>query len=325
MHTIIGTDEAGYGPNYGPLVIAATRWEVPDDHADLRTQLKHVLCETKPNSEDSRIEITDSKRLYDGIHSLDRLERGVLSFCAQLFSVPSTFSELLTLLSNKRFAGSETKVSRTAGFSELPLLDFELNLPFALRPREIEATSQSLQSGLRNSGIRLTGISIQCVFPKLFNRILGDVGNKANLLSTMTLGLVHHMLPAEGKTKICCDRHGGRLRYAGVIQHCLTDSYVKVVGESPTRSVYRWQSTTQECELEFLVKGESQVPVALAAMVAKYVRELCMVAWNRFWISHLPGLKPTAGYPVDARRFRTDIAEKQRELGIEENEIWRLK
>ena len=34
MTLVIGTDEAGYGPNLGPLVVAATVWDVaaaPDD------------------------------------------------------------------------------------------------------------------------------------------------------------------------------------------------------------------------------------------------------------------------------------------------------
>ena len=30
MTCLIGTDEAGYGPNLGPLVISASVWEVPD-------------------------------------------------------------------------------------------------------------------------------------------------------------------------------------------------------------------------------------------------------------------------------------------------------
>ena len=31
MGILIGMDEAGYGPNYGPLVVAATAWYAPDE------------------------------------------------------------------------------------------------------------------------------------------------------------------------------------------------------------------------------------------------------------------------------------------------------
>ena len=31
MTLVIGTDEAGYGPNLGPLVVAATAWQVEAD------------------------------------------------------------------------------------------------------------------------------------------------------------------------------------------------------------------------------------------------------------------------------------------------------
>jgi hypothetical protein len=33
MVFVLGTDEAGYGPNLGPLCIAASAWELPDDAA----------------------------------------------------------------------------------------------------------------------------------------------------------------------------------------------------------------------------------------------------------------------------------------------------
>lgn len=48
-----------------------------------------------------------------------------------------------------------------------------------------------------------------------------------------------------------------------------------------------------------------------------------MRALNDFWISHQPGLKPTAGYPVDAKRFKAEIAEIQRRLTIEDGLLWR--
>jgi hypothetical protein len=37
----------------------------------------------------------------------------------------------------------------------------------------------------------------------------------------------------------------------------------------------------------------------------------------------VPGLRPTAGYPVDSHRFRKAIAAKQRELGIDDHVLWR--
>ena len=38
MGILIGMDEAGYGPNFGPLVVAATAWEVPDEGSGFGVQ-----------------------------------------------------------------------------------------------------------------------------------------------------------------------------------------------------------------------------------------------------------------------------------------------
>ena len=47
-------------------------------------------------------------------------------------------------------------------------------------------------------------------------------------------------------------------------------------------------------------------------MASKYLRELAMRAFNDFWCTRVPGLAPTAGYPRDARRFKTAIEPLQR-------------
>jgi ribonuclease HII len=75
----------------------------------------------------------------------------------------------------------------------------------------------------------------------------------------------------------------------------------------------------------FRTKAEELLPVALASMVSKYLREVLMIRFNEFWRQHVPGLKPTKGYPLDAKRFREQIADQAAALGITENRFWRMR
>ena len=91
------------------------------------------------------------------------------------------------------------------------------------------------------------------------------------------------------------------------------------------RSVYRFGPPERRVEIAFQAKGESHLPTALASMASKYLRELAMHAFNDFWRGHVADLRPTAGYPLDARRFKADIAAAQQALGIEDRILWRTK
>ena len=52
----------------------------------------------------------------------------------------------------------------------------------------------------------------------------------------------------------------------------------------------------------------AELATALASMTAKYLRELHMIQFNAYFQARVPGLKPTAGYGLDAWRFLDDIA-----------------
>jgi hypothetical protein len=60
-------------------------------------------------------------------------------------------------------------------------------------------------------------------------------------------------------------------------------------------------------------------------MLSKYLREVLMLEFNRFWQSQVPGLKATAGYPGDAERFYTAIRSSAQRLQIAEHTLWRIK
>ncbi len=68
---------------------------------------------------------------------------------------------------------------------------------------------------------------------------------------------------------------------------------------------------------------DAHLPVALASMIAKYVRDLMMLRMNRFFGSRMPELKPTAGYVTDARRYLDQIGPLMKRLGISPSQLIR--
>src|SRR5688500_13148322 len=83
MLSVIATDEAGYGPNLGPLVISATVWQVDDEAKarDLYRVLRKVVCSTPAKATARRVAMADSKLLYKPgeIHDLERGALAALS------------------------------------------------------------------------------------------------------------------------------------------------------------------------------------------------------------------------------------------------------
>src|SRR5205814_286318 len=121
------------------------------------------------------------------------------------------------------------------------------------------------------------------------------------------------------------DRQGGRIYYAAMLQHACPDGFVEVLDESERCCRYRMQ-VGRQLHWTFQVEAESQhFTVALASMISKYVREVLMGQFNRFWQTHVPGLKRTAGYPGDASRFYDEIRPAMQKLQIEERVVWRRK
>ena len=96
---------------------------------------------------------------------------------------------------------------------------------------------------------------------------------------------------------------------------------MQTIGETPTLSAYLLPA--DRCRVEFAVGGEARLPVALASMTAKYIRELSVAAFNSHWSALQTNLRPTAGYPLDARRWREEADAAVRRAGIDEATLWR--
>jgi hypothetical protein len=91
-------------------------------------------------------------------------------------------------------------------------------------------------------------------------------------------------------------------------------------------SSYRVTLSDREVAVRFEPKADrNHMTVALASMVAKYVRERSMDAFNAYWCREIPGIEPTAGYPQDAKRFLALIESARERLGIPMELLWRKK
>jgi ribonuclease HII len=326
MPYLIGTDEAGYGPNLGPLVVAASVWFVPDrPAADLYTRLRRAVCREVDDRDPPRVAIADSKQLYQPARGLADLERGVLACIAANRTVsqqkvipaaPATFRALYEQLAPRCHA----RLDAAPWY-----LGHDEPLPVAADSSQLSSAVERLVDCLAERGVRLVAMHARVVQPDEFNELIECDGGKATCLSQTTLDLLAAAMETlpDDTIHATCDKHGGRNRYQELLQTRFPDYLVEVHRESRAESLYRFGPPTRRSEVRFRTQGESFLPTALASMTAKYLRELHMRAFNAFWRRDNPQLRPTAGYPTDAHRFRSDIAAAQQRLGICDRMLWR--
>ena len=306
-HYILGTDEAGYGPNLGPIVICCVAWEmttgnakgaqsVNEPLAELERRLGPIVAD-KPSQWEKNgklLLIGDSKKLYQS-GKLQVLANAVLKAIHLTGQKPEHLSEFLSQI------------------------DYE-------NPR---LSTERVKESLDPLGISLRDIKAEMIFPRDFNQKLEQQGNKSTLLTETTLSLIKNTIQSLSENSdvtILCDKHGGRNRYADMLyQFFPSDGWVETLTEGAAQSIYRLNSLGHRIEFRFQAKADRHIPAALASMTAKLLREMAMLEFNQFWQQHLPNLQPTAGYPVDALRFFGQIEEIRQKLRIPKKDIWREK
>lgn len=321
MPWVVGIDEAGYGPNLGPLVQAAVALYLPDNDLAGWTTLKDVVrrCGDRKKKGDERLLIDDSKKVYTR-GGFEALELGVMT----LAPISCSVEELI------RKAGMPVCRQELAGEA---WYDPSEALPITTTPDNLltEVTRFSERAAEQSLRVRLGAMNAFIAPAPRFNRIVDGSNSKGTVLAIGLVDLLGKSVASipRGDTEpihFLCDKQGGRNFYAALIQQAFPEGWVVIEKESNEESRYRVEQLDRPITVTFRPRADGDsVSVALASMLCKYLREVCMRQFNRFWATHVPGIAPTAGYPVDAKRFFAEIKPAMAKLGLSDDQVWRKK
>ena len=317
MLTVIGLDEAGFGPLLGPLCTGAASLSLEFDPGegppDLWSQLAPVVG-TSPRTCD--IPVTDSKKLKSSSKlPLRNLLAGLVPF--------------VEIATNTEITNDEDLL-RAIGVDDLgPFESESVNLE---RLDGLDQGQRSLRRAKLNriaseNGIQIELVRAKATHPRCLNELFDALGNKSSANTTLLFGLLREVLSMdmhrEGP-RVVVDRQGGLMRYQPLLSSKFHGGTISTVAETPEISRYRIEREQKILHIGFETQADARhLPVALASMAAKTVRELLMNRLNTFFAQKQPGLKPTAGYVQDGRRWVAEIGDLPERLQIPRRDLIR--
>jgi ribonuclease HII len=185
-----------------------------------------------------------------------------------------------------------------------------------------------LRANLANQHIELLGLKSRCLEVAHYNRMVNAVDNKAKVLFTAVAELMQSAMRdfANDDLDIVIDRQGGRSHYQRQLQLMFGESQLRIIHEDQDRSSYEMRTNNRKIRVHFVVGADGKfLPVSLASIVCKYLREVLVENINNYFLSFNPAIKPTAGYWQDGLRFIEDIKTHIPNLSFNANQLIRCR
>ncbi len=319
MAILVGIDEAGFGPILGPLTVSSAILSVHHDllDCDLWQKLQKSVANRRKHLA-GRLLICDSKKAYSKSLGIKHLRRTVLACLQCLGQRPQTLNELLQMLC----PDCCERLSNYPWYQEI--CEHRISTDIA----DIEIASSVFVDDLKSNGVSLLRLESCCLDVEHYNKMVSSVKNKANVLFSATSSLIQQAYNRfdSDDIQIVVDRQGGRVHYRKNLLRMFPDMELTILRETPANSSYKLESNGRKMRLHFVVGAEDRfLPVALASMISKYLRELLVHNINRYFINLHNDLKPTAGYWKDGSRFIKDVKTNIPHLNIDMNQLVRCR
>ena len=332
MYIYAGIDEAGYGPMFGPLLVGRSVFAIPrlepgGDPPALWQRLSKAVCRNL-SSRNGRIAVNDSKKIYTPASGLEHLERGVLAFAALAGHRPANVCQLLDALSER----THHTLDHLPWYQPCEQRPWQ-PLPAACTSGEIAVARSMLAATASRIGVEVPDLAASVVFEDRFNTMVARTRSKAAASFTFVAGHLEAIWNRFGEhaPMVAVDRQSGRSHYRELLALSFPQAQMRVLEESPLYSGYHLTQRggaaqpARAMTVSFEVEAEKRhMPVALASMISKYVRELMMARFQAWFAHHAPAVKPTAGYATDAQRFWREIEPMLPALAIPAHHLRRI-
>ncbi|MAF67177.1 MAG: hypothetical protein CMJ84_16160 [Planctomycetes bacterium] len=303
---VAGIDEAGLGPLLGPLTLGYAALRVPAGAQTLWERLEEAVSDN-PRDGAERLVVNDSKRVFSRTASgRARLETTALCFASLAHGAPPADGAALLGAGPAGLQPDAGELERHPWYGRLPA-----RLPMWTDAGRLELRAERLRRAALRSGVEVCACAARVVPVGELNRSWRRTGNKSSTVWYHVADILRALWEAHGDEdlSVVVDRQGGRTHYAAQLLRAFPQAEFRALAETSVCALYRLESREQRRSMLvwFCERAELRsFPTALASCAAKYAREVCMGAFNRYFEDLQPGLRPTAGYTSDGRRWIRD-------------------
>jgi ribonuclease HII len=306
---VVGVDENGLGPRLGPLVATSVVLETPEYRraALCGRGLDLGLTDSKETGGFGRMSFIESVALA----LLGRAEHPRRMEASAQRGLPCSADDLLDRLSPE----SRVELRACCPDDQTAAQCWAVDLPLPAFGGDPALGATLLRKLVGRSKLRVVDVQSRLACAGMLNAKHAAGHNKLTVDLELFQELIRTVRQLHGGSLlVICGMVGGIRDYSSRLHRLHRDR----VGTLRGRRGQRRYAVDGLGEIRFEVNADARhLPVALASIVGKYLREICMLRIGEFYRRDVPGLQLASGYhdPITSR-FIEETQPSRHHLGI---------